>query len=575
MNTVTIQNGGDTAVGSTCPCPNDYNGPLGIGPNAYQPFIVPPISSTVVLTVAQPYTGPTLVSIVLCFNNWVIVSASPAPPSPPVPPAPPAPPAPPSETGGTGQSVSAGESGFVRTGVFTFPKIVRPCKVAIACRNFPGEVDSPITNLSSEAPDPMLWYGFGWPAYDPYRPQLLDDGPNLPVDCSTIVWSSINQENADLMALLATAGCRPPRNDQPTENDQQFTNDAQTATSECADGSVFTFTIPAGAIISDLMSPEVGAIWVQWADAWALALAYQQVWDMMVCINVPIDIRNPPTIPPTPPTPPTPPHPHSGSPKIADHPGWCCLGEDLIPETNTYTLSTGNEAFTFSVVNGMIPLGTSLNQISPRVAVLTGTPLIPGVYTFTIMAVQNSNPNISVKVIDRLNVFGMVTASLPDGTVGTAYSDTQLVTAGGTAPITFTLVGSLPDGLTMTPAGLISGTPTDDGTFDFTVQFTDAAGGTCEQDMTINVQPNDTTCFTDGSTLTGAVALVNYEHFFTPSEALLPGNVWVLTLGSGALPDGLSLSEDLGLPVLVGTPTVPGTYTFEACLDQQPGGGGT
>jgi hypothetical protein len=163
------------------------------------------------------------------------------------------------------------------------------------------------------------------------------------------------------------------------------------------------------------------------------------------------------------------------------------LGEGLIPEANTYTLSPGSEVFTFSVVNGMIPLGTSLNQISPRVAVLNGTPFFPGVYTFTIMAVQDSNLYISVKVTDTLNVFGMVTASLPDGTVGTAYSDTQLVTAGGTAPITFTLVGSLPDGLTMTPAGLISGTPTADGIFDFTVQFTDAAGGTCEQDMTIEI----------------------------------------------------------------------------------------
>ena len=73
----------------------------------------------------------------------------------------------------------------------------------------PGE-DSPITNLSSEAPDPLLFSGHGWDPYNPYLPPPLGDGPVVPTDCSNITWSDISQLNADLMAQLAAAGCQPP-----------------------------------------------------------------------------------------------------------------------------------------------------------------------------------------------------------------------------------------------------------------------------------------------------------------------------------------------------------------------------
>jgi len=55
------------------------------------------------------------------------------------------------------------------------------------------------------------------------------------------------------------------------------------------------------------------------------------------------------------------------------------------------------------------------------------------------------------------------TASLPDGTVNTAYS--QTLTASGDTPITWSLdSGSLPTGLTLSNDGGISGTPTAAGT---------------------------------------------------------------------------------------------------------------
>ena len=63
----------------------------------------------------------------------------------------------------------------------------------------------------------------------------------------------------------------------------------------------------------------------------------------------------------------------------------------------------------------------------------------------------------------------ITTTSLPNGAVGTAYS--YALTATGTAPVTWSVtVGALPAGLTLAANGVISGTPTAVGTFDFTVR---------------------------------------------------------------------------------------------------------
>ena len=64
--------------------------------------------------------------------------------------------------------------------------------------------------------------------------------------------------------------------------------------------------------------------------------------------------------------------------------------------------------------------------------------------------------------------------TLPAGTLNVAYSQ-QLIASGGQAPITFTVTaGTPPPGINLTPGGLLSGTPTGTGTFNFTVTATDA-----------------------------------------------------------------------------------------------------
>ncbi len=64
--------------------------------------------------------------------------------------------------------------------------------------------------------------------------------------------------------------------------------------------------------------------------------------------------------------------------------------------------------------------------------------------------------------------------TLPNASTGAPYSQT-LATSGGVAPFTFSLIaGSLPTGLSLSAAGLLSGMPTQGGTFNFTIRATDA-----------------------------------------------------------------------------------------------------
>ena len=66
------------------------------------------------------------------------------------------------------------------------------------------------------------------------------------------------------------------------------------------------------------------------------------------------------------------------------------------------------------------------------------------------------------------------TTTLPDAIEFTAYSH-QLTASGGTAPYTWAITaGALPAGLTLSSAGLISGTPSVSGPFSFSVTATDS-----------------------------------------------------------------------------------------------------
>ena len=81
----------------------------------------------------------------------------------------------------------------------------------------------------------------------------------------------------------------------------------------------------------------------------------------------------------------------------------------------------------------------------------------------------------------------IVTASLPGGTLGLPYVAT-LGASGGAPPYSWSLSsGTLPAGLVLSAAGVISGTPTAVGTSTFTVTVTDSAAGATSATWSIPV----------------------------------------------------------------------------------------
>lgn len=150
-------------------------------------------------------------------------------------------------------------------------------------------------------------------------------------------------------------------------------------------------------------------------------------------------------------------------------------------------------------------------------------------------------------------------ATLPDGTVGVAYSQT-LTATGGTAPYTWSIsAGTLPAGLALdTATGIISGTPTTAGASSFTVSVSDSATTprTASLAYTITIQPATVLTITTIS-LPAATVGTPYSQTLAATGGVLP-LTWSISLGT--LPAGLALDPATG--IISGTPTTAETANF-------------
>jgi uncharacterized protein (TIGR03437 family) len=82
-------------------------------------------------------------------------------------------------------------------------------------------------------------------------------------------------------------------------------------------------------------------------------------------------------------------------------------------------------------------------------------------------------------------------STLPSGQVGAAYSQT-LAATGGTPPYSWSISG-LPAGLTLSPAGVLSGTPTASGGFTLAVKVTDSAGSAASASLSLTINASSGT----------------------------------------------------------------------------------
>ncbi|NLT39426.1 MAG: S-layer homology domain-containing protein, partial [Clostridiales bacterium] len=133
--------------------------------------------------------------------------------------------------------------------------------------------------------------------------------------------------------------------------------------------------------------------------------------------------------------------------------------------------ATGDSPITWSKESGDLPGGLTLSAGGA----ISGTPTTGGTFNFTVKA-ENMAGSDTKELSIKVSVAPTITTdTLPDGTVGTAYS--QALAATGDTPITWSIEsGVLPNGLTLSAGGTISGTPTTGGTFNFTVKAENAVG---------------------------------------------------------------------------------------------------
>jgi Putative Ig domain/Galactose oxidase, central domain/Bacterial Ig-like domain/Kelch motif len=154
------------------------------------------------------------------------------------------------------------------------------------------------------------------------------------------------------------------------------------------------------------------------------------------------------------------------------------------------TTSGGTAPDSFAITGGSLPAGLSLD---PASGIVSGTPSATGAFSFTVTATDASGATVSQSYAITINpALAITTTTLPNWAVNESGYSQTIAIVGGTAPDSFAVTaGNLPAGLTLDPAsGIISGTPTAEGAFPFTVAAIDASGATADQSYSITITAN-------------------------------------------------------------------------------------
>src|SRR3954454_6474900 len=189
-------------------------------------------------------------------------------------------------------------------------------------------------------------------------------------------------------------------------------------------------------------------------------------------------------------------------------------------------------------VGSSATLGTGTSFVGDILA-LTSITLTTGANTNGRALARNGAVTLDTNNVNTCGVLAcpIITvnpATLPNGNVGTAYSQT-VSGSGGTAPYTFTISsGALPTGLVLNSAsGAITGTPTTAGTFTFTITATDANGCTGSRLYTISIaSPGCPAIVLSPTTLPPGMAQTPYAQTITASGGTAP---FTFAITAGAL----------------------------------------
>lgn len=239
------------------------------------------------------------------------------------------------------------------------------------------------------------------------------------------------------------------------------------------------------------------------------------------------------------------------------------------PFAQAFTASGGVGPFSYGL-SGALPTGLSFagNQIS-------GMATAPGSYPVTVTATDTgatgAGAPFTIAQTYTVNVpaptISIVPETLPNGTVGTSYNQTATA-SGGVSPYGYAVTaGTVPPGLTLSAGGVLTGTPTAGGTYNFTLTATDANGQTGSRAYALTIGAAVVTL--PPTTLAGGQVGFAYNAPLNPASGGTAPYSYAVT--GGALPGGLTLSAG---GTLAGTPTAFGTFNFAVtAIDSSTGSG--
>jgi hypothetical protein len=158
------------------------------------------------------------------------------------------------------------------------------------------------------------------------------------------------------------------------------------------------------------------------------------------------------------------------------------------PYEQALSASGGRQPYTWSLAGGTLPPDFTLDAAT---GVLKGQLATAGSFAFTVRVTDaagaTSTRDLTLASGTQLSVASP--AGFSPGTVGAEFAQT-MTGAGGSPPYQWTILsGALPGGLSFSSGGLLSGTPTEAGSFSFNVRVIDRTGRAASRAYTLVVLP--------------------------------------------------------------------------------------
>lgn len=232
-----------------------------------------------------------------------------------------------------------------------------------------------------------------------------------------------------------------------------------------------------------------------------------------------------------------------------------------------FAVSGGVAPYVFDAT-GTLPGGFTLTSQG----LLRAVPTTPGTFNLPVRVTDSqgnrTSKNYALRVDGQTLTFGEVTLPSPTA-VGNAYGPVVFRASGGAAPYSFVLsAGELPQGITLSRAGVLGGLVRSDGTYAFSVTLTDGTAGSgapAPITRTFSLTVNALLSILTQSPLPGGISGTGYRARISAVGGLPPYRFAI----SGLIPEGITIDPATG--EINGTTQAAGNYAFNVQVSDSAG----